>query len=721
MALLVPWMPALSYALPLEQERCCWPKDARALLQVCTTKHSLRRAVLLQRIDRLEAAEATLLAALQSAYPSQRCLALDLLAGLQQRRQRPHWAQALVQQADDFLAQTGSAIAPAQRAALEASLKLRRRQLQDHPTSNVPPDASQHSPLQWLQALQDQLVLQDLQGLDQSLKTWPPNLKSPEALELKALALRALGQREAAMRTLDQLLQRGYSSALAWQQTLQLNNAAGRSNGLALAMASRQHPCHAEIGHLRNAIQLMKRQSAAGRRSAFQERLQYSLGTPNAHPGESDGNLLTAYDQTGCSHLMPWLHPKAWQALELRPLLCSNLVMQLASQSHPRAVEATERLASRYVAPMPFSPGPTGNPLRVALVSPDFGYHPVGRFVQMLLEAGLGQDGTLFLASTQGTPMPRTQELAGSQLINLYNRSEADQVQLMRDLKLDVAVDLTGWTANHSGHLFAPRIAPLQINYLGYYASSGLPSMDAWLGDQALFPTPMQEWHSERIVRLPRAFLAWKPSSHLPEGTVEVPPGPDGPITFGCFNHARKLSAATLTLWAKLLEAVPSAQLALKAFASDDPGVAELIKRRMRRCGLPLERVIWLPTTARPEDHLRQYGLMDIGLDPFPNGGCTTTCEALWMGVPVITLRGSHYVGRMSTAVLTAADLPHYIADNEDAYLRIAVDAAARVNALRQGRRTLRGQMQTSALGDAEGLATALWSCWGALRQRRAA
>ena len=638
-----------------------------------------------------------------------------------QRRQQRLWALQLLEQAEALLAQAGDTLAAARRQALQASLMLRRRQLQDLASGSEPPDASKHSPLQWLQALQEQFLRQELDALTLSLSQWPSHLDSPEALELKAVALRAVGQRDAAMQTLDQLLQRGHSSALAWQQTLQLNNAAGRYNGLAVTVASRQHPRHPEIAHIRNAVQLIGRQTAEGRRSAFQERLQYSLGSLNTHPGESDGNLLNAYDQTGCSHLMPWLHPHSWQALEQRPLLCSNLVMQLASQSHPRAVEATERLAGRYAVPSAHTPAPPGTPLRVALVSPDFAYHPVGRFVQMLLEAGLGQGGSLFLASTQGTPMPRTQELAGNQLIDLSQRSEADQLQRMRDLQLDVAVDLTGWTANHSAHLFAPRIAPVQINYLGYYASSGLPAMDAWLGDQALFPTPMQEWHSERIVRLPRAFLAWKPSGHLPEGRVDMPPGPDGPVTFGCFNHARKLSAATLTLWAQLLNAVPSAQLALKAFASDDPGVAELIQRRMRRCGLPLERVIWLPTTARPDDHLRQYGLMDIALDPFPNGGCTTTCEALWMGVPVITLCGSHYVGRMSTAVLAAADLPHYIANSEDAYLRIAIDAAAQVQALRQGRRALRRQVQTSALGDAEGLATALWSCWGALRQSLAA
>ena len=235
--------------------------------------------------------------------------------------------------------------------------------------------------------------------------------------------------------------------------------------------------------------------------------------------------------------------------------------------------------------------------------------------------------------------------------------------------------------------------------------------MDVWLGDAALFPDPMQEWHSERIVRLPRPFLAWQPDAHLPEGRVAVPPAPGGPITFGCFNHVRKLSDATLRLWAQLLEVIPGARLALKAYTSDDPGVVALLERRMVRCGLDPAAVAWLPTCPKPDDHLRQYGLIDVALDPFPNGGCTTTCEALWMGVPVITLCGSHYVGRMASAVLAAAQLNEWIAHSPEHYLQLAQQAAERLPAIRAGRCDLRRQLQASPLGDAADLAQQLWHC----------
>jgi len=119
--------------------------------------------------------------------------------------------------------------------------------------------------------------------------------------------------------------------------------------------------------------------------------------------------------------------------------------------------------------------------------------------------------------------------------------------------------------------------------------------------------------------------------------------------------------------------------------------------------------VIWLPTCPNPEDHLRQYGLIDIALDPFPNGGCTTTCESLWMGVPVITLCGSHYVSRMSTAVLLGANLSEWVAQTKQEYLQIGIQAAKRLDAIRAGREQLRTQLQESPLGDAADLAKQLW------------
>jgi len=541
------------------------------------------------------------------------------------------------------------------------------------------------------------------------------NWSNLEALELQGLALKSQGRYEEAMVVLTELLNKDPGSAAAWLAVLELNHLAGRGNGLALATAWRLHGRDPRIACHRVLIQLSERQPALARRSALQERLLYSVGKRCPSYKQSDANLLAAYDQTGRADLTPFLHQSLLNRLDRSPPLHANVTMQLASQScadyasratiHGRTFPKKTKIAAQR----------SHRKLRVGLVSPDFFYHPVGRFIYMLLQNGLGRLGEVQLINTGQPALPGLKALSGKHLHDLNESSTSQQLEKIRRLELDIAVDLCGWTGQNNGQLFAQGLAPLQINYLGYFASSGLPSMDVWLGDDVLFPNPMQEWHSERIVRLPRPFLAWQPDASLPEGRVAVPPRSQGPLTFGCFNHVRKLSAGTLSLWAQILKAIPGSRLALKAYTSDDPGVVALVEKRMRRCGLDPATVIWLPTCLKPEDHLRQYALIDVALDPFPNGGCTTTCEALWMGVPVITLLGSHYVSRMAAAVLHGAQLPEWVASSQDHYLELACRAADQLNAIRRGRTALRAHLQASPLGDATDLAQHLWQCFESL------
>ena len=345
----------------------------------------------------------------------------------------------------------------------------------------------------------------------------------------------------------------------------------------------------------------------------------------------------------------------------------------------------------------------------------------------MQLNHNLGSGGELHVISTGKTTDWTTdlaKDLAQQQGYwhTFHNMPLATQLSSIRDLNLDIAIDLGGWTANSVPSLFASRIAPTQINYLGFFASSGIPEMDFWLGDKCLFPEPMHEWHVESIYRMRRCFLAWHPFDNLPEGNVSVTAPPNSSnIVFGCFNHVRKLSDETLRLWGKILASIPGSKLALKAYTSDDPGTVYLLKRRMIRCGLDTQRVIWLPTPPKPEDHLAQYGMMDVSLDPFPNGGCTTTCEALWMGVPVITLCGDSYVGRMSSAVLSGANLSEWIAKSEDDYLDKAIQAADQLSHIRQSRNQLRDHVISSPLYDVSSLNSELWNTFETMSHRSVA
>ena len=547
-----------------------------------------------------------------------------------------------------------------------------------------------------------------------------------EFFPLNARYFLLTGQPQKAKECLALLLNRTKGSELVWElaiHLLQYEEGGAASSALinrALASYPKSHRLHA-----RQLLRLLlTRRPASARRHGLLQRLYTNQAISAQDQERSDANLSTAYEHLGRADLVPCLHWKTKARMVRNPQAIANNVLQLSSIAHPSYPESVRYLVSHLPpqAPFPLLGDRSSRKLRLGFLSPDFNYHPVGRFVAMMLGQGLGLGGDLHLVATGGREDPTTNlisDLASQQgfFHAVKGLPQSDQLERIRDLKLDIVVDLAGWTGENGGVLFASRVAPIQVNYLGYFASTGIPAMDFWLGDAALFPGPMQEWHSEQIWRLPRCFLAWQPLGNLPEGQVEVPAAPalSVPITFGSFNHARKLSAGTLRLWGELLRTVPGSRLALKSYTTDDPGTVQLLRQRMLRCGLDPERVLWLPTCPTAEEHLRQYGLVDIALDPFPNGGCTTTCEALWMGVPVITLRGDHYVSRMSTAVLQGAGMPEWIAASESEYLALAQRAAAERSNLRQTRANWRLRLQRSPLGDAAGLNQALWQAFAAM------
>jgi len=692
--------------LLFESARLTWPSEAHAALINLPTDDHLRRGILNERIGYLYQAEIQLLAALQHTQGFNHSIApFELLSGLHQRRSQLELAKALIKKTDNRFGQASNEEQAALKWQTIQIALAEKCQVELHPNID-------DSPLEVLQQFQQHLVFGNQKAVKEFLANWPSNLTSPEALEFKARALKSLGLLDQAVVELNRLLSRATGSAAAWQAAIEINLLAGQSNGLMLNTACRLFPRNPGIASHRALISLNERRPAIARRSSYRERILYSLGKPCHSYHQSNTNLISAYDQTGRSDLTPFLHQALLDNLSATPALHANVVMQLASQACPNYAQRAEMHGRAFPEQSLRINQQNHQKMRVGFVSPDLYYHPVGRFIQILLAANSSNDAETYLISTGKTPMPRLQELAQGKLLCLNNNPVEQRLEQIQNLALDVAVDLTGWTGDNNGLLFSQRLAPLQVNYLGYFASTGLPSMDVWLGDQVLFPNPMQEWHSERIVRLPRPFLAWQPDQHLPEGRVEVPPAPSGPITFGCFNHVRKLSASTLSLWARILQAIPGARLALKAYTSDDPGVVALVEKRMRRCGLDPAAVIWLPTCPKSEDHLRQYGLIDIALDPFPNGGCTTTCEALWMGVPVITLLGSHYVSRMAAAVLHGAHLPEWVASSQHHYLELACRAADQLSSIRRGRQALRAHLQASPLGDAADLAHQLWQCF---------
>jgi protein O-GlcNAc transferase len=612
-------------------------------------------------------------------------------------------------------------------AALDSSdpLLLRFFRLQawilgcQYHSSGVPPDLTHQLGNDWQPIIASKAAILILQGDLYSAEALLQRVAEPRILEV-VCQLAALNARSGlfsqAIDLLTDAVQR-FPVHLPLQVQYANTLLEARSQDLTLPALRAALTIHGEHPGLMASVctvKLLQRQPSLARRAMLSQRL-WPLAASRDRGRTS--NLFVAYEQTGhsdwlahLSQLPPNLGPSQLPVQE-------NRCLQLASVQSPLLPQQLSLVVQAYkLSPVaePFNryssiDSSFPRALRIGWVSGDVCHHPVSRFLLGFFEASshslLHQHVLVNLRDhLSESYLDRFQRYPKLQHVNASVESLASKVDVIRDAQLDVAIDLSGWTGGHFMRGFMARLAPLQVNYLGYFASTGLPTMDAWIGDSGLFPTPMQEWHSEQIHRLSRCFIAWQPSQQLDEAHEPVTDEPTGGIRFGCFNHNRKLSDTVLRLWGDLLNSVPGSSLVLKANASTDPYTQTLLVRRMRRAGLDPDRVIWLPLAGTHREHLQQYRHVDVALDSFPNGGCTTTCEALWMGVPVITLTGTHYVSRMSTAVLQGAGMTDWCANTPQHYVSLAKQQADRLAELRQNRDRWRSQVMHHPLGDAADL-----------------
>lgn len=261
---------------------------------------------------------------------------------------------------------------------------------------------------------------------------------------------------------------------------------------------------------------------------------------------------------------------------------------------------------------------------------------------------------------------------------------------------IDVLVDLAGHTATQRLGVLARRAAPVQASFLGYPHSTGLSTIDWLIGDAVVSPAEQAGLFSEGIAQLPGAVFCWAPGDEHP---LPLARAPDAPLVFGSFNNALKLSPRTLRLWARVLKAVPGAQLLLKAPALRDASAQARVAGLLEAEGIAPSRLILQGPTALA-DTMQAYGQIDIALDPTPYNGGTVTLQALWMGVPVVALAGGNFVSRRGASFLRTLGRPEWVADDEEAYVACALRLAEQVPALRLGRAALRAQMAASPLCD---------------------
>lgn len=264
----------------------------------------------------------------------------------------------------------------------------------------------------------------------------------------------------------------------------------------------------------------------------------------------------------------------------------------------------------------------------------------------------------------------------------------------------DVLVDLTGHTSFNRLPLFARRLAPVQITYLGYPNTTGLQNMDFRLTDAHADPVGEADaHHTETLLRIANCAWSYSPPADAPTPPPLPSANSDAPIRFGSFNNFAKLSDATLALWSRILVSLPHSRLVLKSATDTDVSFSQ----RLLKHGIAIERVTILPASPGTQAHLASYSQVDIALDPTPYAGTTTTCEALWMGRPVITLAGSRHASRVGVSLLHAAGHREWVAEDPDQYVALAVALAADRIRLGEISRSLRSDLQQSVLCDHAG------------------
>lgn len=381
------------------------------------------------------------------------------------------------------------------------------------------------------------------------------------------------------------------------------------------------------------------------------------------------------------------------------------------SRLHGRALQAD---AERRGLVCPPAPARTvGRRLRVGLLSADLRLHPVGHFLETVLDALRQREVDLFAYANQaaGAVVPPRIRAAFAQWRDILNETDQRVAETMATDDLDVLLDLSGHTTGNRPGVLVRRPARRQVSWLGYFGTTGLPFIDAVIADPHCVPAEEARFFTERVLYMPHSRLCLTPPENAPEVVPEPPMAALPWISFGCFQNASKINDHVLALWRRVLDAVPASLLRLQNSRFEEEQQVLRMRERLLAAGIDLRRVVMAGNLPR-EHYLGQYAEVDVLLDTFPYPGGTTTAEAIWMGVPTLTLATPGMLGRQGQALLENVGLGDWVAHSEDAYAgkaaALAADrpaAAARLRALRQN---LRETARTSPLFDAESFAADL-------------
>ena len=336
--------------------------------------------------------------------------------------------------------------------------------------------------------------------------------------------------------------------------------------------------------------------------------------------------------------------------------------------------------------------------IRVGYLSADFCKHAVSQFVRPLLFDFDNNKFLIYVYQINDKVDHVTTQLQKAPVYwrNMAHKDIDHVAEVIRDDEIDILFDLGGHTKNNMLPVFAYRPAKVQISGIGYFNSTGIYECDGFLSDVYCAPMTKSPYFTEKLLRLPHTHFCYQPYNSFPE--VTLPPAlKRGYITFGSFNNFAKVNDEVLSLWSEILRQVPESRLLLKHRLMGTETGRKYISNRLLKHGLPIERI---EMRGLSTDYLAEYGDMDIALDTFPYPGGLTTCEALFMGVPVVTLIGDRHGSRFGLSFLSNLGISELAAQNKEEYVNIAVSLAQDKELLIALRRNLRSMMKKSPLMD---------------------
>ena len=343
-------------------------------------------------------------------------------------------------------------------------------------------------------------------------------------------------------------------------------------------------------------------------------------------------------------------------------------------------------------------------PINIGYVSSDLRNHAVGRFMIGILESHNRADFNIHVFDNHANNNDATaQHLKSLDLIwhNIDGLSTHESCTLIAKQKIDLLIDLSGYTKGGRPDIFANRVAPAQIAYLGYPNTSGLPNMDFRIGDVFADPDCNDLHNTETLLKLTNPKWNYTPWSNMPD--VSPPPfKKNGYITFGSANQHAKLQTPWLEIWAKVLTTLPDTRFVIKSRALRNPAMAMEFLDFFAQRGISRDRIELINYSPKLTEHWQALQKFDIGLDSFPYNGTTTTCDLLWLGIPSITRQGNSHVSRTTASLLNGLEMQSWVANTDDEFIQLCEEKSQAHSELIDCRNTLRTRIQNSSLGNSQ-------------------